>query len=177
MSQFSVKTQDKLDELHRRNLRLQELTTLQEETIKAIQESYAKLRKTIEETNKIPNQVLKEKYHCKMDRDCLDQGINKLLNVFQNMKPQPQAHAFYNTYQEDIKPDVILDNKPRSPSQYQYGDNITYSEKELLKQLPEASVWPNFSGVGEYDHMGSLIILLDSSLMYQEYQITGLLKD
>ncbi|MBW0516993.1 hypothetical protein O181_056708 [Austropuccinia psidii MF-1] len=30
---------------------------------------------------------------------------------------------------------------------------MTYSEKETLKQLPEDSIWPNFSGVGEYDHM------------------------
>ncbi|MBW0571877.1 hypothetical protein O181_111592, partial [Austropuccinia psidii MF-1] len=28
-----------------------------------------------------------------------------------------------------------------------------YSEKEALKQLPEASRWPKFSGTGEYDHM------------------------
>ncbi|MBW0540864.1 hypothetical protein O181_080579 [Austropuccinia psidii MF-1] len=30
---------------------------------------------------------------------------------------------------------------------------MTYSEKEALKQLPEASIWPQFSGIGEYDHM------------------------
>ncbi|MBW0561150.1 hypothetical protein O181_100865 [Austropuccinia psidii MF-1] len=30
---------------------------------------------------------------------------------------------------------------------------MTYSEKEALKQLPEDSSWPKFSGVGEYDHM------------------------
>ncbi|MBW0489722.1 hypothetical protein O181_029437 [Austropuccinia psidii MF-1] len=30
---------------------------------------------------------------------------------------------------------------------------MTYSEKEELKQLPEASSWPNFSGEGEYYHM------------------------
>ncbi|MBW0557782.1 hypothetical protein O181_097497 [Austropuccinia psidii MF-1] len=44
-------------------------------------------------------------------------------------------------------------NKTRSPSQYQDGDNLSYSEKEALKQLPEASSWPKFSGTGEYDHM------------------------
>ncbi|MBW0522255.1 hypothetical protein O181_061970 [Austropuccinia psidii MF-1] len=37
---------------------------------------------------------------------------------------------------------------------------MTYSEKELLKQLPEASSWPTFSGVGEYDHM-ELIYYVD----------------
>ncbi|MBW0466110.1 hypothetical protein O181_005825 [Austropuccinia psidii MF-1] len=69
------------------------------------------------------------------------------------MNPQPQGHALYNPYQEDIKPDVLLDNNPRSLSQYQDGDNMTYLEQEVPKQLPEASSWPNVFGVGEYDHM------------------------
>ncbi|MBW0480602.1 hypothetical protein O181_020317 [Austropuccinia psidii MF-1] len=30
---------------------------------------------------------------------------------------------------------------------------MSYSEKEALKQLPEASSWAKFSGTGEYDHM------------------------
>ncbi|MBW0581089.1 hypothetical protein O181_120804 [Austropuccinia psidii MF-1] len=30
---------------------------------------------------------------------------------------------------------------------------MSYTEKEALKQLPEASSWPKFSGTGEYDHM------------------------
>ncbi|MBW0553665.1 hypothetical protein O181_093380 [Austropuccinia psidii MF-1] len=30
---------------------------------------------------------------------------------------------------------------------------MTYSEKEALKQLPKASSWPIFPGIGEYDHM------------------------
>ncbi|MBW0548248.1 hypothetical protein O181_087963 [Austropuccinia psidii MF-1] len=30
---------------------------------------------------------------------------------------------------------------------------MSYSEKEALKQNPEASSWPKFSGTGEYDHM------------------------
>ncbi|MBW0549911.1 hypothetical protein O181_089626 [Austropuccinia psidii MF-1] len=69
------------------------------------------------------------------------------------MKSQPQGHALDNTYQEDIKPNVLLDNKPRSRFQYQDGDNMIYSEKESLKKLPEASSWPRFSVIGEYDHM------------------------
>ncbi|MBW0491108.1 hypothetical protein O181_030823 [Austropuccinia psidii MF-1] len=55
--------------------------------------------------------------------------------------------------QEDIKADAILLNKARSPSQYQDGNNMSYSMKEALEQLPEASSWPKFSGTGEYDHM------------------------
>ncbi|MBW0486733.1 hypothetical protein O181_026448 [Austropuccinia psidii MF-1] len=60
----------------------------------------------------------------------------------------------HNPYhQDDIKPDSMLMNKTRSPSQYQDGDNMSYSEKEALKQLPEASSLPKLSGTGEYDHM------------------------
>ncbi|MBW0471466.1 hypothetical protein O181_011181 [Austropuccinia psidii MF-1] len=70
------------------------------------------------------------------------------------MKPQPQGHALdYPYHQEDIKPDALLGNEARSPSQYQDGDNMSYSEKEALKQLPEASSWPKLSGTGEYNHM------------------------
>ncbi|MBW0566610.1 hypothetical protein O181_106325 [Austropuccinia psidii MF-1] len=70
------------------------------------------------------------------------------------MKPQPEGHALENPYhQEDIKPDALLVNKARYPSQYQDGDNMSYAEKESLKQLPEASNLPKFSGTGEYDHM------------------------
>ncbi|MBW0488071.1 hypothetical protein O181_027786 [Austropuccinia psidii MF-1] len=70
------------------------------------------------------------------------------------MKPQPQGHVLDNPYhQEDIKPDYLLENKARSPSQYKGQDNMSYSEKEALRQLPEASSWPKFSGTGEYDYM------------------------
>ncbi|MBW0484324.1 hypothetical protein O181_024039 [Austropuccinia psidii MF-1] len=63
-------------------------------------------------------------------------------------------HFFDNPYhQEDIKPHALLENKAISPSQYQDGGNMSYSEKEELKHLPEASRWPQFSGRGEYDHM------------------------
>ncbi|MBW0539756.1 hypothetical protein O181_079471 [Austropuccinia psidii MF-1] len=70
------------------------------------------------------------------------------------MNTQPQGHVMDNTYhQDDIKPDSMLMNKARSPSQYQDGDNMSYPEKEALKQLPEASSWPKFFGTGEYHHM------------------------
>ncbi|MBW0474261.1 hypothetical protein O181_013976 [Austropuccinia psidii MF-1] len=70
------------------------------------------------------------------------------------MKPQPQGHVMDNPYHpDDIKPDAMLVNKEISPSQYHDGDNMSYSDKEALKQLPEASSWPKFSGTGEYDCM------------------------
>ncbi|MBW0498934.1 hypothetical protein O181_038649 [Austropuccinia psidii MF-1] len=68
------------------------------------------------------------------------------------MKPQPQFHSLDNPYQEDSKKDVLFYNNPGFPLQYQDGDNMTYSEKEALKQLPEASSYLKFSSVGEYDH-------------------------
>ncbi|MBW0503196.1 hypothetical protein O181_042911 [Austropuccinia psidii MF-1] len=70
------------------------------------------------------------------------------------MKHQPQGHVMDNLcHQEDIKPDSILGNKARYPSQYQDEDNMSYSEKEAMKQIPEASKCPKFPGTGEYDHM------------------------
>ncbi|MBW0586039.1 hypothetical protein O181_125754 [Austropuccinia psidii MF-1] len=70
------------------------------------------------------------------------------------MKPKPQCHVMDNPYHKaDIKPVAMLMNKERFPSQYQGGDNMSYSEKEGLKQLTEASRWPKFFGTGEYDHM------------------------
>ncbi|MBW0468435.1 hypothetical protein O181_008150 [Austropuccinia psidii MF-1] len=70
------------------------------------------------------------------------------------MKPQPQGHVMDIPYhQHDIKPDSMLMNNAISPSQYQDGDNTSYSEKEPSKTLPEASSWPKLSITGEYDHM------------------------
>ncbi|MBW0504281.1 hypothetical protein O181_043996 [Austropuccinia psidii MF-1] len=95
------------------------------------------------------------------------------------MKPKPQGHSLDNQYQEDIKTDFLLDNKPRSPSQYQDGDNMTDSEKEALKKLPEASSWQNFSDVGEYDHM-ELIDYIDGLFIdlpsLPDYWITAILN-
>ncbi|MBW0487713.1 hypothetical protein O181_027428 [Austropuccinia psidii MF-1] len=137
MSPFTVQTQEQLDDLKRLNEILQRHEILQEATIKAIQESCAQLSKSAEETNKRLNQFFEEQHHCRRDRDFLDKDINKLFNVYQILKPQPQGHALDNPYhQEDIKPDSSLGNKARSPSQYQDGDNMSYSEKEALKQLP-----------------------------------------
>ncbi|MBW0489166.1 hypothetical protein O181_028881 [Austropuccinia psidii MF-1] len=154
-TEHKVVTPEKsLDYFKRLNKGLQRNALLQVAKIKAIQESCAQLSKASEETHKRLNQVFEEQHHCKRDRDCLDQYINKLFNVYQNMKPQPEGHDLENPYhQEDIKPDALLVNKARSPSKYQDGDNMSYSEKEALKPLPEASSWPKFFGTGEYDHM------------------------
>ncbi|MBW0569369.1 hypothetical protein O181_109084 [Austropuccinia psidii MF-1] len=122
--------------------------------IKNLQEGHAQLSKASEETSKRLNLVFEEQHHSRSYRDCLDQDINKLFKFYHNLKPQPQCQVMENPYkQDDIKPDAMLMNKTRSPYQYQDGDSMSYSEKEALKQLPEASSWPKFSKTGEYDHM------------------------
>ncbi|MBW0525470.1 hypothetical protein O181_065185 [Austropuccinia psidii MF-1] len=148
--------------------------------VKTLQEGHAQLSKASEETNRRLNLVFEEQHHSKRGRDCLDQDINKLLNVYHNMKNQPQGHVMDNSYYEDdIKPDAMLVNKARSPSQYQDGDNMSYTEKEALKQLPEASSCPKFSGTGEYNHM-ELIDYIDVLLIdvpsIQDYWITARLN-
>ncbi|MBW0461487.1 hypothetical protein O181_001202 [Austropuccinia psidii MF-1] len=96
------------------------------------------------------------------------------------MKPQPQGHFFnYPYHQGDIKPDALLVNNKRSPSEYQDGYNMSYSKKEALKELPEASSWPKFTGTGEYDHM-ELIDYIDGLFIdvpsISDYLITARLN-
>ncbi|MBW0577099.1 hypothetical protein O181_116814 [Austropuccinia psidii MF-1] len=154
MSQYAEKTQKQLAELEVMHERMKELTASMDKIVKTLQERHAQLRTASGETNKILNLVFDEQHHSKRDRDCLDQDIKKLSNVYHSIEPQPQGHVMDNQYhQDDIKPDAMLINKARSPSKYQDGDNMSYSEKEALKQLPEASRWPKFYGIGEYDHM------------------------
>ncbi|MBW0484480.1 hypothetical protein O181_024195 [Austropuccinia psidii MF-1] len=122
--------------------------------VKTLQEGHAQLSKASEETNTRLNLVFEEQHHSKRDSDFVDQDIKKLFNVYHNMNPQPQGHVMDNLYyQYEIKPNAMLMNKARSPSQYQNGDHMSYSEKEALKQLPGASSCPKFSGTGEFDHM------------------------
>ncbi|MBW0538425.1 hypothetical protein O181_078140 [Austropuccinia psidii MF-1] len=122
--------------------------------VKPLQEGHVQLSKASEETNKRLNLVFEEQHQSRRDRVCLHQDINKLFNVYHNMNPKPQGHVMDNPYHpDDIHPDAMLVNKARSPSQYQDGDNMSYPEKEALKQIPEASSWAKFSGTGEYDHM------------------------
>ncbi|MBW0549229.1 hypothetical protein O181_088944 [Austropuccinia psidii MF-1] len=154
MSQNAADTQKQFAELEASHERMTKLTASMDKIVKPIQEGHAQLSKASEETNTRLNLVFEEQHHSKRDRDCLDQDINKLFNVYHSMKPQPQGHVMDNSYQpDDIKPDSLLMHKARSLSQYQDGDNTSYSQKEALKQLPESSSWPIFSGTGEHDHM------------------------
>ncbi|MBW0482006.1 hypothetical protein O181_021721 [Austropuccinia psidii MF-1] len=154
MSQYAEQTQKQLAELEESHERMKELTAFMDKIVKNFQEGHSQLSKASEETNKILNLVFEEQHHRKRDTDCLDQDIKRLLNVYHSMKPQPQGGVIdYPYHQDDIKPDAMVMNKARSPSKYQDGDNMSYSEKEALNQLPEASSWPKFSGTGGNDHM------------------------
>ncbi|MBW0495293.1 hypothetical protein O181_035008 [Austropuccinia psidii MF-1] len=117
--------------------------------VKNIQEGHALLSKASEETTKRLNLLFEEQHHCKRDSDCLDQDIKKLFNVYHTTKPQPPGHVMDTPYhQDDIKPDAMLMNKARSPSKYQDRDSMSYSQKEALKHVLEASGWHKFSGIG-----------------------------
>ncbi|MBW0526774.1 hypothetical protein O181_066489 [Austropuccinia psidii MF-1] len=133
---------------------MKNLTASMYKIVKTLQKGHARLSKASEETNRRLNIVFEEQHHSRRDRGCLYRDINKLFRAYHNMKPQPQGHVMGNPYHpDDIKPDAMLVNKARSPSQCQDDDNMSYSEKEALKQLPEASSWAKFSRNAEYDHM------------------------
>ncbi|MBW0464747.1 hypothetical protein O181_004462 [Austropuccinia psidii MF-1] len=128
-SKYAEKTQKQFLELEASHERMKILTASMEKIVKYFQEGHAQLSKASVEANKRLNLVFEEQHHSKRDRDFLDQDINKLFNVCHSMKPQPQGHVMDNPYyQDDIKPDAMLMNKERSPSQYQDGDNMSYSE-------------------------------------------------
>ncbi|MBW0548418.1 hypothetical protein O181_088133, partial [Austropuccinia psidii MF-1] len=149
MSQYAEQSAKQFAELEASHERMKELQASMEKIVKNLQEGHAQLRKASEQTNKRLNIVFEEQHHSKRDSNYLDQEINKLFNFYHSLKPQPQGQVMDNPYE----PDALLRNKARSPSQYQDGDGMSYSEKEALKQLPEASSWPKFSGTGESDHM------------------------
>ncbi|MBW0592407.1 hypothetical protein O181_132122 [Austropuccinia psidii MF-1] len=115
-----------------------------DKVVKTLQEGHEQLLKASEETNKRVNKIIEEQHHSKRDRDFLDQDINTLFNFYHNMKPQPQGHVMDNPYhQEDLKPDAILVNEARSPSQYQDGDNMPYSERAASRALKLAQIFWN----------------------------------
>ncbi|MBW0490843.1 hypothetical protein O181_030558 [Austropuccinia psidii MF-1] len=149
MSQCSDQTQKQFEELQESHERMKSLTASMEKIVKILQEGHAQLRKSSEETNKRLNLVFEEQHYSKRDRDCLNKDIDNLFNVYHNIEPQSSVHVMDNPYNQD----AMFMNKEKSLSQYQDGDNMSYSEKEALKQLPEASGWPKFSRTGEYDHM------------------------
>ncbi|MBW0557131.1 hypothetical protein O181_096846 [Austropuccinia psidii MF-1] len=99
MSQFSEQTQKQFVDLQESPERMETLTASMDKIVKPLLEGHAQLSKASEETNKRLNLVFEEQHHSKRDRDCLDQDIKKLFNVYHNMKPQPQGHVMDNPYQ------------------------------------------------------------------------------
>ncbi|MBW0583037.1 hypothetical protein O181_122752 [Austropuccinia psidii MF-1] len=123
MSQYAEQSAKQFAEIEAGQERMRKTQASLEQIVKNLQEGYAQLSKASEETNKRLNIVFEEQHHSKRDRDCLDQDINKLFNVYHNLKPQPQGQVMKNPYQpDDIKPDAMLMNKARSPSPCQDGD-------------------------------------------------------
>ncbi|MBW0562637.1 hypothetical protein O181_102352 [Austropuccinia psidii MF-1] len=109
MSQYAEQSAKKFSELEASHERMKELQASMEKIVKNLQEGQAQLSKASEETKKRLNPVFEEQHHSKKDRDCLDQDINKLFNVYHNLKPQPQGQVMENPYQpDDIKPDAML---------------------------------------------------------------------
>ncbi|MBW0507306.1 hypothetical protein O181_047021 [Austropuccinia psidii MF-1] len=113
MSPYAEHTQKQFAELEASHERMKKLTASMDKIVKPLKEGHAKLSKASGETNKRLNLVFEEQHHSKRDRDFLDQDINKLLNVYHNLKPQPQGQVMENPYQ----PDSMLMNNTRSPSQ------------------------------------------------------------
>ncbi|MBW0491530.1 hypothetical protein O181_031245 [Austropuccinia psidii MF-1] len=146
MSQYADQTQKQFSELEASHERMKKSTASMDKIVKTLQEGHSQLKKASEETNKILKIAFEEHHHSRRDRGFLDQYIKKLFKVYHNMESQPQSRFMDNPYyQDDFKPNSMFVNKARSPSQYQDGDNMSYSEKEALKQLPEASSLPKFS--------------------------------
>ncbi|MBW0507714.1 hypothetical protein O181_047429 [Austropuccinia psidii MF-1] len=144
MSQLAEKAQKQFAKLEASHERMRALTALMDKIVKPLQEGHGQLRKASEKTNRRLNIVFEEQNHRKRDRDYLYKDIKTLFNVYHNIKPQPQGHVMDNQYyQDDIKPDAMLDNKARSPLQYQDGDNMSYAEKEALKQPLRPQAGPN----------------------------------
>ncbi|MBW0562721.1 hypothetical protein O181_102436 [Austropuccinia psidii MF-1] len=81
----------------------------------------------------------------------------KFFNVCQNINSQDQKIVPNTTYtpyhKEDRKPNSLMKYEHRSTSIYQDKYKMTNSEKEALRQLPQATICLEFSCVGEYDHM------------------------
>ncbi|MBW0565126.1 hypothetical protein O181_104841 [Austropuccinia psidii MF-1] len=109
--QYAEQTQKQFAELEASHERMQKLTASMDKIVKTLQEGHAHLSKSYEETNKRLNLVFEEQNHSKRDGDCLDQDINKLFNIYHNLKPQPQGQVMESPYQ----PDSMLVNKARSP--------------------------------------------------------------
>ncbi|MBW0591419.1 hypothetical protein O181_131134 [Austropuccinia psidii MF-1] len=95
-SQYAEQSAKQFAELEAGHERMKKTQASLEQIVNNLQEGYAQLSKASEETNKRLNLVFEEQHHSKRDRDCLDQDINKLFNVYHNLKPQSQGQVMDN---------------------------------------------------------------------------------
>ncbi|MBW0503899.1 hypothetical protein O181_043614 [Austropuccinia psidii MF-1] len=90
-------------------------------------------------------------------KEDVEQNMEKRFNVCQNIHTQRKGDVqdrITNQLQQNLHQNKFPEEKRRiSPSWYQGRDNRAYSQNEALKQLPEATTWPNFLIVGGYVHM------------------------
>ncbi|MBW0480439.1 hypothetical protein O181_020154 [Austropuccinia psidii MF-1] len=100
MCQFYEETQKQFAELEASHERMRKFTASVNKIFKPLQEGHAQLSKASEEANERLDLVFDEKNHRKRDKNCLDQYINSLLNVYHNMKPQPQGKVMDNPYHQ-----------------------------------------------------------------------------
>ncbi|MBW0541663.1 hypothetical protein O181_081378 [Austropuccinia psidii MF-1] len=82
ISQNSEQNQKKFAELQESHERIKKLIASMDKIVKSLQEGLAQLRKNSEETNKRLRRVSEELHHCKRDRDCPDEDLNKFFNVY-----------------------------------------------------------------------------------------------
>ncbi|MBW0514565.1 hypothetical protein O181_054280 [Austropuccinia psidii MF-1] len=90
-SQYAEQTQKQFSELEASHESIKKSTASMDKIVKTLQEGHAQLSKSSEETNKILNIVFEEQHHSRRDRDYLHQAMNKLCNVYHNMKPNHKA--------------------------------------------------------------------------------------
>ncbi|MBW0517589.1 hypothetical protein O181_057304 [Austropuccinia psidii MF-1] len=143
MSQYAEQSQKQFAELEASHERMKKLTASMDEMFRPLQEGHAQLSKASEETKKILKIVFEEQHLSRRDRDCLDKDINKLFNVYHNIKPQPQCHVMDNLYyQDDIKPDAIIPDywiTARLNTAFKVHASIWYTE---MKEVHGRRNWP-----------------------------------
>ncbi|MBW0542998.1 hypothetical protein O181_082713 [Austropuccinia psidii MF-1] len=95
-----------------------------------------------------------------------DKPITKLKKVKEEEKSENRFAEYMNPWF-------------RSESIYQDGENLSYTEKQALKKLPEVVNWPKISGIGEYYFM-ELIYHIDEGFVdfpnRKDYWITTILN-
>ena len=160
-------TYDHVQEVTSEMKTLKEENSFQATVIEDLNTNLSRIWAEFETKNKQLNSILEEQQAVRRDlrniqyqQEILEKEVDFLYK-----KEEKEDNFFPQTTQDD-KPITKVkeeesenqapesqDPKLRSESIYQDGENLSYSEKQALKQLPDVVNWPKFSGIGEYDHM------------------------